>query len=81
MRSVRTRRGFGRERRKGKDSDRPNILVLEVKKTSNREPRHCDSRRIHALCEQFGYEFAALIECETRPHRVPAVRVMEWLPD
>jgi hypothetical protein len=61
--------------------DGPNILVLEVKKTSNPEPRHCDSKRIHAFCEQFGYEFAALIECETRAHRAPAVRVTEWLPD
>jgi hypothetical protein len=60
--------------------DGPNILVLEVKKTSNPVPRRCDSRRIHAFCEQFGYEFAALIECETRRHREPAVRVTEWLP-
>jgi len=59
----------------------PNILVLEVKKTTNPSPRHCDSRRIYAFREQYGYEFAALIECETRPRRGPAVRVAEWLPE
>jgi hypothetical protein len=31
-----------------------NILVLEVKKTTNPAPRHCDSSRIHAFCPQYG---------------------------
>ena len=57
----------------------PNILVLEVKKTTNPVPRHCDSARIHAFCAQYGYEFAALIECETRRGRTPRVRVAEWV--
>jgi len=57
----------------------PNILVLEVKKTSNPAPRDCDRARIHAFRAQYGYEFAALIECETRPDREPAAGVLEWL--
>ncbi len=57
----------------------PNILVLEVKKTSNPAPRDCDRARIHAFRAQYGYEFAALIECETRPGRAPAAGVVEWL--
>ena len=57
----------------------PNILVLEVKKTSNPVPRDCDRARIHAFRAQYGYEFAALIECETRAGREPAAGVVEWL--
>jgi hypothetical protein len=57
----------------------PNILVLEVKKTSNPVPRDCDRARIHAFLAQYKYEFAALIECETRPGRGPTAGVVEWL--
>lgn len=57
----------------------PNILVLEVKKTSNPCPRDCDRARIHAFRAHLGYEFAALIECETRTGREPSARVAEWL--
>ena len=35
--------------------DGPNILVLEVKKTSNPAPRDCDRARIHAFRAQYGY--------------------------
>jgi hypothetical protein len=59
--------------------DGPNILVLEVKKTSNPCPRDCDHARIHAFRQHYGYEFAALIECETRAGRKPAARITEWL--
>jgi hypothetical protein len=57
----------------------PNVLVLEVKKTSNPCPRDCDRARIHAFRSYLGYEFAALIECETRIGRHPAAYVVEWL--
>jgi hypothetical protein len=57
----------------------PNILVLEMKKTSNPVPRDCDRARIHAFRAQYHYEFAALIECETRAGRDPAVGVVDWL--
>ena len=57
----------------------PNILVLEVKKTSNPAPRDCDRARIHAFRAQYEYEFAALIECETRAGHEPAAGVVEWL--
>jgi hypothetical protein len=59
----------------------PNILVLEVKKTTNPEPLHCDSRRIRAFRAQYGYEFAALIVCETRPGNAPGAQIVEWLPE
>jgi hypothetical protein len=63
--------------RRGRDG--PNILVLEVKKTSNPAPRNCDRARIQAFRTHYGYEFAALIECETRPRRQPAALVTHWL--
>ena len=61
--------------------DGPNILVLEVKKTTNPAPIHCDSIRIRSFRAQYGYEFAALIVCETRAGRAPAALVSEWLPE
>ncbi len=57
----------------------PNILVLEVKKTSNPAPRDCDRARIRAFCRQYEYEFGALIECETRRGRDAAVHVTEFI--
>jgi len=61
--------------------DGPNILVLELKKTTNPEPRDCDRERIRALREQLGYEFGALVDCETRRGRQPGIATQEWLSD
>lgn len=57
----------------------PNVLVLELKKTTNPEPRDCDRERVRALREQLGYEFGALIECETRRDRQPGIATVEFL--
>jgi len=57
-------------------SDGPNLLVIEMKKTSNREGWDCDRRRIHAFREQLRYSFGALIECETAESDV---RIAEWV--
>jgi hypothetical protein len=57
----------------------PNILVVELKKTTNRESRECDHLRIHAFREQLGYEAAATIECETRPDREATLLISEWI--
>lgn len=56
----------------------PNLLVLELKKTTNPDPRDCDRARVRALREQLGYTFGALIECETRQGRRPGATVSEW---
>jgi hypothetical protein len=61
--------------------DGPNILVLELKKTSNPAPRDCDRIRVHAFRAQLEYEFGTLIECETRDEHVPAVRISKWIDD
>jgi hypothetical protein len=64
--------------RRGRDS--PNLLVLELKKTTNPDPRDCDRARVRALRKQLGYSFGALIECETRQgRRPPGATVSEWL--
>lgn len=57
----------------------PNILVLEIKKTANPVARDCDLARIHAFRKQYEYQFAGLIECETRRGRAPSARITEWL--
>jgi hypothetical protein len=57
----------------------PNLLILELKKTSNRESRACDQMRVRAFCRQLGYAHAALVECEIRPGTTFEVRVVEWL--
>lgn len=59
----------------------PNILILEIKKTTNRQGPHCDRLRVVAFREQLQYEHGALIECETRHGYEPNIRVSEWFHD
>jgi hypothetical protein len=59
----------------------PNLLVIEMKKTSNRESRDCDRMRIRAFRDQLGYTFGALVECETRRNVEPAADIAEWVAD
>ena len=44
--------------------DRANLLVLELKKTTNPEGSDCDRMRVHAFRAQLGYRYGALILCE-----------------
>ena len=60
--------------------DGPNLLVLELKKTTNRDPRDCDHMRIRAFRNQLNYSFATLVECETRTGKAPGIEIVEWLP-
>jgi hypothetical protein len=57
----------------------PNILAIEVKKTTNRKSWECDHIRIHAFRAQLEYRAAALIKCETRPGHKPSATIIEWL--
>lgn len=59
----------------------PNVLVIELKKTSNPEGQNCDSLRLRAFREELDYEFGALVECETRFLFDKDIRVVEWLHD
>jgi hypothetical protein len=56
----------------------PNILVLELKKTTNRLAPGCDRKRILALRDKHGYHYGALIECETRQGHKPGICISEW---
>jgi len=59
----------------------PNVLVLELKKTTNRDPRQCDRERVHAFRAQLRYRYGALIECETRQGHEPGITVAEWFDE
>jgi hypothetical protein len=55
----------------------PNLLVVELKKTTNADGPDCDRERVQAFLNDLGYQCGALVECETRPGRAPSTRV-EW---
>jgi len=57
----------------------PNILVLELKKTSNPEGWDCDRERVLAFRKHLGYEFGALIECETREGYAAGIAIAGWV--
>jgi hypothetical protein len=57
----------------------PNVLAIEIKKTTNPDSRWCDHMRIHAFREQLAYGSAALIVCETRAGHKPSAAINEWL--
>jgi hypothetical protein len=59
--------------------DGPNLLVIEVKKSTNPCPRNCDRLRLHAFRGQLHYRFGALIEFETRLEHAAGATVTEWL--
>ena len=59
--------------------DGPEHRALELKKTSNSGGWACDRERVHAFREHLDYEFAVLIECETRAGQAAAVTVAEWV--
>ena len=56
-----------------------NLLVIELKKTTNPAPRGCDRRRVDAFRAQLRYTYGALIECETRRGRQPAAQLTVWV--
>ena len=59
--------------------DGPNLLVIEMKKSTNPDQGKCDRMRLHAFREELKYSFGALIVCETRNGRGPAAIIEEWL--
>jgi len=57
----------------------PNVLVIEMKKTSNPLGFNCDRRRIQAFRDEFGYTFGAVLECETRAGHEPHILIVDWM--
>jgi hypothetical protein len=59
--------------------DGPNVLVLELKKTTNPTGPDCDRRRVEAFCRPpLNYECGGLVVCETRPEREHKASLIEW---
>jgi hypothetical protein len=44
--------------------DQANLLVAELKKSTNPEPRSCDEDKVKGVIEQFAYKFGLLVEVE-----------------
>jgi hypothetical protein len=62
--------------------DGRNILVLELKKTTNPNRRGTRDREgVRAFRTQLRCSFGALIECETRQHHKPGIRLSEWVEE
>jgi hypothetical protein len=57
----------------------PNLLVLEMKKTTNPAQFGCDRARVLAFRARLGYQFGALIACETRQRHGYGVAIEEWI--
>jgi len=55
--------------------------TIEPSHLAKPEPREYDGERVRALRAQLGYEFGALIECETRQRHQPAIAILEWLSE
>ena len=56
----------------------PNVLVLELKKSTNSEGPECDQKRIHAFVSQLGYMCGALVACETRSDQNHVATITDW---
>ena len=42
--------------------DEANLLAIEVKKSTNGTPRECDWAKLQGLQEDYGYEYAVLVD-------------------
>jgi hypothetical protein len=59
--------------------DRDNLLVVELKKTTNNEPRDCDFAKIAALKEQYGYTAGVFIEMPAGRAATTTRPLQTWL--
>lgn len=50
-----------------RNTDEDNLLVIELKKESNPEPRDCDYAKLAALQQQFNYSYGIFIELPVGP--------------
>ncbi len=57
---------------------RHNLLVMEIKKSTNREPRDCDRAKIDAMKEEYGYRFGVLITLPSGPGAGEEKLEPEW---
>jgi hypothetical protein len=57
---------------------RHNLLVVEVKRTSNTEPRTCDRAKIDAMKTEYKYCFGVLVELPSGPGAGQQEAHQEW---
>jgi len=77
-------RGGGRKRvipdivvhQRGIDDE--NLLVVELKKETNRESRDCDRAKLHALRDQLRYQAAVFIDLPAGPEAKDRAVRAEW---
>ena len=55
-----------------------NLLVVEVKRSLNTEPRSCDRAKIKAMKTKYGYRFGVLIELPSGPGAGSKEPQQEW---
>lgn len=60
-------------------NDENNLLVSEIKKSTNRSPRHCDRAKLHAIKDEYNYLYAALIEIRTGIQDFDGTYNIEWI--
>ncbi len=65
--------------RRGRDG--PNVLVMELKKTTNPDDGGCDRQRVQAMRVQLGYQYGVLVQLETRRHQQAEANCIEWFHD
>jgi hypothetical protein len=56
----------------------PNLMVVELKKSTNRMSRDCDRMRVNRFIEAMDYRCGASIEVESRPGRDPQATIEYW---
>jgi hypothetical protein len=59
--------------------DGENLLVIQVKKETNHEPRDCDRAVIYAMRREFGYRRGLLIDLPAGPGAAEREPRLEWL--
>lgn len=59
--------------------DHANLLVVEVKKETNTEPRDCDRAKIRGMKQRFKYDWGVLIDMPAGPGARDRRPKMEWL--
>lgn len=57
---------------------RHNLLVVEVKRTTNTEPRTCDRAKIDAMKAEYRYRFGVLVELPSGPGAGQQEARQEW---
>ena len=59
--------------------DRENLLVIQVKKETNQEPRFCDRAVIDAMQREFGYRRGLLVDLPSGPGATNREPRLEWV--